>query len=260
MPVFHRAVEIVANGHLGKVTRVEVGLFEGYAEPQGDPTIKDPPAGLDYDMWCGPAAKLPYAAGRHHRWWRGNRAFGGGTLMDWIGHHNDIAHWALGLDQGGPETVEAIGWEMSACPLYDTPVHYEVVSTYAGGLVISISDRHEQGTKFIGEAGWLFVTRGRMTASNPAWLDKRFELGSVVRERSTDHYRNFLEAIRSKGRPIAPVDVAHRSITPGHLGYVSHALGRKIRWDADREEVVDDAEAQLLLTSHSYREPWRLDG
>ncbi len=91
------------------VREVEVGLPSGYDGPQGDTTVKQPPDHLDYDLWCGPAAKLPYMQARHHRWWRGHLAFGGGVLMDWIGHHNDIAHWALGMDQSGPLEVEAVG-------------------------------------------------------------------------------------------------------------------------------------------------------
>ena len=78
----------------GKIKRVEVGLPTGYAKLMGDPGVTNPPEGLDYDTWCGPAAVLPYMRARHHRWWRGHRAYGGGSLMDFIGHHNDIAHWA----------------------------------------------------------------------------------------------------------------------------------------------------------------------
>src|SRR5690606_4358771 len=107
---FRRAVELVRNGHLGEVRRVEVGLPPGYDVPQGDASPAEPPESLDYDFWCGPAPRLPYMRARHHRWWRGHRAFGGGVLMDWIGHHNDIAHWALGMDRLGPTRVEAVNW------------------------------------------------------------------------------------------------------------------------------------------------------
>ncbi|HEO71678.1 MAG TPA: Gfo/Idh/MocA family oxidoreductase, partial [Candidatus Hydrogenedentes bacterium] len=95
MPRFRKAVEIVRNGHLGAIQRLEVGLPPGYAEPRGDTAVQDPPEHLDYDLWCGPSEVLPYMRARHHRWWRGHRAYGGGVLMDWIGHHNDIAHWSL---------------------------------------------------------------------------------------------------------------------------------------------------------------------
>ena len=87
---FRRCVELVRNGRIGSVVHVEVGLPRGFDKPQGDPAITDPPENLDYDFWCGPAPVLPYMRARHHRAWRWHRA-GGGQLMDWIGHHNDIA-------------------------------------------------------------------------------------------------------------------------------------------------------------------------
>ncbi len=256
--LFRRAVELVRNGVLGKIARIEVGLPPGYDKPQGDPTITAPPEHLDYDFWCGPAPKLPYMRARHHRWWRGHRAFGGGVLMDWIGHHNDIAHWALDLDDSGPVKVEAVNWTLPDTDIYNTPHQYEIRCDYAGGTNNSISSRHPLGTKFIGERGWVFVTRGRLGASNSRWTERDFEPGPKRVYASDDHVRNFLEGVKSRKACIAPAETAHRSITPGHLGYVSHALGRALRWDAKQEMVIGDEEASRLLTQHDYREPWRL--
>ena len=129
------------------------------------------PEGLDYDLWCGPAAQLPYMRARHHRWWRGNRAFGGGVLMDWIGHHNDIAHWALDMDQAGPLSVEAVNWTWPQTDIYNTPVDYEIRCQYPGGIELVISSKAEGGTKWIGESGWLWVNRGKIKASDTRWLD-----------------------------------------------------------------------------------------
>src|ERR1051325_4474278 len=87
---FRQGVELVRNGHIGRVKRVEVGLPRGYTQLMGDSKVLQPPEGLDYEMWCGPGPVLPYMRARHHRWWRGHRGYGGGSLMDFIGHHNDI--------------------------------------------------------------------------------------------------------------------------------------------------------------------------
>ena len=257
---FRKAVELVRNGHLGKVKTVEVGLPAGYPEPMGDATVEEPPRHLDYDFWCGPAAKLPYMRARHHRWWRGHLAFGGGVLMDWIGHHNDIAQWALGEHRGGPEVVEAVGWTFPETDIYNTPHHYQIRCEYAGGIVSTIGDMHRVGTKWIGEDGWVFVTRGKLEASDPAWAKKDFDVGEFRLDVSPGHMRNFFDCIKSRGECAAPAEIAHRSITPGFLGYVSNATGRPLKWDAKGEKVVGDEEADKLLKSFSYRKPWTLEG
>jgi predicted dehydrogenase len=255
---FRQAVRLVLNGHIGRVQRVEVGLPPGYAEPQGDTTVTQPPESLDYDFWCGPAPRLPYMRARHHRWWRGHLAFGGGVLMDWIGHHNDIAQWALGMDEGGPEEVEAVGWTYPETNVYNTPHHYEIRCKYPGGVTTSISDRHRVGTKWIGTDGWIFVTRGRLEPSDKRLAAAGFDPGKIKVYESTGHARNFLDCVKS-GKPcVSPAQTTLRSITPGLLGYVSHAVGRSLTWDAATERIVDDAEAEELFKTVSYRKPWAL--
>ena len=257
-PLFRKAVELVINGHIGKVRRIEVGLPPGYADPQGDDTIATPPEGLDYDRWCGPAPKLPYMRARHHRWWRGHRAYGGGVLMDWIGHHNDIAHWSLDADQSGPLSVEAVDWKFPATKVYDTPQHYEIVCEYAGGVRTSISNNNKLGTKWIGDEGWIYANRGKLTAADDRLLADDFERGSKQLFASPGHTQNFLDCVRSRQTCVAPAETAHRSITPGFLGYVSHQLGRKLEWDAKAEQVINDEEANRLLNDNLYRAPWSI--
>jgi predicted dehydrogenase len=256
-PVFRRAVEIVRNGHLGRIERIEVGLPDGYEKPMGDDKVETPPDHLDYEMWTGPAPLLPYMRARSHRWWRGTRAYGGGTLMDWIGHHNDIAEWGL-APEAKLERVEAVGWTFPETDIYDTPIHFEIRCRYVGGIESSISDRHQQGTKWIGERGSLFATRSYLEASDPRWKSPNFESGSFKVPQSTGHHRNFIDGVKSREACIAPPEVAWQSITPGFLGYVSHHLGRALRWDAARRAVIDDAEANALLLAREYRAPWKL--
>lgn len=258
---FRHCVELVRNGHIGKVVHVEVGLPPGFNEPQGDPTITDPPENLDYDSWCGPSEKLPYMRARHHRAWRWHLAYGGGQIMDWIGHHNDIAHWGMGVERSGPVEVEAPGeWTWSKFEGYNTPVDYEIWSRYATGATASISGRHKGGVKWIGEDGWIWANRGSQESSNMAWFDKGFDPGPVKVYASNDHAANFVEGVRTRKECIAPAEIGHRSITPGHLGYVSEALGRKLQWDPEKEVVVDDDEADTLLKAVDYRAPWTLEG
>lgn len=256
---FRIAAEVVLNGLIGKVKTVEVGLPTGPTGPKATPsTPTDPPEGLDYDFWCGPSKKLPYIYARHHRNWRWHLNFGGGQIMDWIGHHNDIAHWGLGMDQAGPEKVEAVGWTFPDTDIYNTPVNYEIRCTYPGGITSSISNRHPMGTKWIGEDGWIYVDRGKIEASNREWIREKFDRGPVKGYVSLDHRQNFLDGIRSRKPCIAPAETAHRSVTPGHLGYVSQAVGRPLQWDAAAEKIVGDEEAEKILKTIDYRKPWAL--
>lgn len=257
-PEFRQAVELVRNGHLGKIERVEVGLNTGYDKPRADATVTPPPEGLDYDFWCGPAPMLPYMRARHHRWWRGNRAFGGGVLMDWIGHHNDIAMWGLGTDRSGPQRLEVTVWTLPDTDVYDTPVDYTIRSEYPENVTVEISNKHKEGTKFIGKDGWLFVNRNTIKASDPRLLEKDFDRGKWKAYVSPGHAQNFVDGVLTRKECICPVDIGHRSVTPGHLAYVSHAIGRQLTWDATKGEILNDAEAQKLLTMPPYRSPWAL--
>ncbi len=178
--------------------------------------------------------------------------------MDWIGHHNDIAHWSLDLDRSGPNRVASLGWTNSQCPLYDTPHQYEMRCTYPGGVESRISTQVENGTKWVAEKGWLWVNRGKIRASNPEWLEPDFDPGPWKAYVSDNHAENFINCIRTRKPCIAPAEAGHRSITPGHLGYVSHALGRSLAWDAASETIIGDTVAQQLLMQAPYRQPWSL--
>ncbi len=257
--VFRQAVALVRNGLPGKVHTVEVGLPPGPEEPRGDTTVSDPPKGLDYEAWCGPSPVLPFMPARHHRNWRYALAYGGGNPMDWIGHHNDIAHWGMGFEHSGPIQVQATGWTYpEQRDIYDTPIDYTIACMYPGEVTWTIASHNRKGTKWIGENGWVFVDRGLIEASNPAWLDPAFDPGPWKAYFSPGHQRNFLDCVKSRKECVAPAENGHRSITPGHLGYVSQALGRELRWDAKNQEVLGDPEAQTRLMEVPYREGWKL--
>jgi len=259
---FRRAVEIVLNGHIGKIQHVEVGLPTGRAgHKPGQEKVEEPPPHLDYDMYCGPSKKLPFIRARLHWDWRWNLNFGGGQLMDWIGHHNDIAHWGMGEDLGGPIEVEAEGFMYPEDKtVYDAPYHYHVKCKYASGTTSSIGDSkyHPMGTKWIGDKGWVYVNRGHLSASTKEWCDKGFDPGPVKAYNSPGHHANFVDGIKTRKPCICPVEVSHRSITPGHLGYLSDQLKRPIKWDPKAEKVIGDPEADRILNNPPYRAPWKI--
>lgn len=259
-PLFEKLVEITQSGRLGTVRAIEVGLPPGYSKPQGSTTIVKPRDDHDYDMWCGPAQKLPLMQARHHRWWRGHRTFGGGVLMDWIGHHNDIAQWAIGTERFGPTLVEAVDWQYPETDVYNTPEHYTIRCEYPGGVTSTISDANRIGLKIIGDDGWVYATRGRLDASDTNWLDGNYRISGKGLAPTARHVANFLECVKSRNECAAPATIAHRSITPGHLGYVSQAVGRPLRWDPKSERVQNDEEANVLLNRVQYRTPWIVPG
>ena len=258
---FHRACELVRNGRIGKVTHVEVGLGDGYsdyADTEGKFQYSVPPAELDYDRWLGPAPFAPYCPMRIHKNWRWVLDYGGGRIMDWAGHHVDIAHWGLGFDHTGPVTVEGTG-EIPNVGVWDTPADYDCTCTYADGTVLQVNSKFPMGTKWYGEKGWLWVTRGdTLEAENPAVLDEVIGDDEIKLYRSENHFRNFIDCVKSREQTITPAEVAHRSASVGHLCNVAIFTGRKIQWDPDTETIKDDEVATKML-SPSYRAPWTLE-
>ncbi len=263
---FRKAAEIVRNGLIGKVTRVEVGLLEGNRDSgKQNPSMvpSDPPPQLDYDTWVGPSKMMPYIQGYVHRNWRWNYNFGGGQLMDWIGHHCDIAHWGCDFDNSGPSELEGHGVFPPKGAVWNTATKYRIELKYPGDVTMIIAGGYPAirgGTKWIGTAGWVWVSRGAFEASNEDWRDFRTlpdDLRKVKLYESTDHHRNFLDCVKSRKPTVTPVEVGHHSAIPGHLGLISMLVGRKLKWDVQREQILDDAEASKLLT-RPFRPPWSL--
>lgn len=273
---FRWAVELVQNGYIGKVTHVEVGLPSGHADfaNTGNQQPDGPvPAGVDFDFWTGPAQLKPFNICRFHKNWRWDYNTGGGQLLDWIGHHCDIAHWGLANpeygcgpdDAVGPLEVKASADFPPADAMWNTATGFRVECKYPNEVDVLISGGDPSvadGAKWIGPNGWVNVTRGKFTASDPQWirdiqvLDKKGEL-KIPLYRSPGHIREFIDSIKSRKRTTTPVEIAHRSQTPGHLGYIASVVGRTLKWDAEKQEIVGDAKATELMTPCS-RGEWHL--
>ena len=224
-----------------------------------------PPPELDYETWIGPSKLMPYIRGRVHREWRWNYNTGGGHLLDWIGHHCDIAHWGCDFDNSGPFEVEGVGTFPPVDAVWNTCTKYRIELKYPRGITMIIAGGHpdiRSGTKWIGTDGWVWVDRGVFEASNEEWRDYQRlpeELRKVKLPVSTNHQRNFLDCIKSRQPTITPVETAHHSAIPGHLGLISMLVGRKLKWDARDERILGDEDASKLL-SRPYRAPWKLPG
>lgn len=260
---FHFACELVRNGRIGKITGVEVGLPSGHTDFAGTfglETLGPPPENLDYDFWVGPAPFIPYCPARVHKNWRWNMDFGGGQLMDWIGHHVDIAQWGLGFDETSPVEIE--GWgDFPETGIYNSPTRYFLRAKYADGMPMIIAGGHPEirsGTKWIGEFGWVWCNRGGLE-THPSHLIKEY-IGPEENRlyKSRDHFQNFLDCVVSRRKTIAPSEVAHRSASVGHLGVIAMEVGRKVRFDPESESILGDPEAERLL-SRAYRSPWQIN-
>lgn len=255
---FLHACELVRNGRIGKVHTVEVGLPQGRGSD--NPPLKPVPDGLDWDFWLGPAPWRPYCdfGGNRCHWdWRWIMDYSGGQLTDWAGHHIDIAHWGLGFDRTGPISVEGKG-VYPEDGLWNAPTDYNFTCQYEGGVTMRVYSGPPGGTKWIGTDGWIDVDRGRIDASDKKLLkDEEIGEGDIRLYKSTDHIQNFLDCVKSRMETITPVETACRSISVGHLGEIAMLLGRKIYWDPEKEEIIDDLSAGALL-GRSYRKPWTL--
>ena len=181
---------------------------------------------------------------------------GGGTLMDWVGHHGDIAHWGLGLDETGPTKVSGTG-VIPTGQLWDAPTEYNCTLTYANGITMNISSAVGGGTKWFGSDGWIHVDRGRLDASDPKILEEVIGENEIQLYKSKDHWKNFVEGIQTRKPTITPAETAHRSASMGHLCNIAMYTGRTIHWDPNTETIKGDPGATEML-SPTYRKPWKL--
>ncbi len=256
---FRHACELVRNGRIGKVTRVEVGMGGSRVIPMSP--VAPVPEQLDWDLWLGPAPWRPYQewkgkGGRCHYNWRWILDYSGGQLTDWAGHHIDIAHWGLGVERTGPVAIEGKG-EFTAEGLSTVPISFRFTLTYASGVTIEVGSDLPKGVTWHGEDGTVFVTRGKhKTTPDSLW---REVIGpeEIHLYRSRNHKNNFIDCVRSRRETVAPAEIGHRSISAGLLGEIAMLTGRKIKWDPDAEQIIDDPGAAALL-GRAYREPWQL--
>jgi myo-inositol 2-dehydrogenase / D-chiro-inositol 1-dehydrogenase len=274
MPQFRLAAELVRSGRIGAVRRVEIGLPIDPTQP--DPPAEAVPPNLDYDAWLGATPLAPYTEQRVHPQkdysrpgWLRNEAYCLGMITGWGSHHYDSLHWALDCENGGPSQVEGRG-EFPKNGVWNVHGAYDLLLTYPGGVKVSVSDKHPNGLKFIGDDGWLWVTRegqaapsldpkvpGKplptLDASDPRILDPKGV--KVELPRSTTHHANFLESVRTRKAPLAPPSVAHRSGSACIISWIAMKLGRPLTWDVKTERFVNDPAANAML-SRAERAPY----
>jgi predicted dehydrogenase len=247
--------ELALNGYLGRLEKIRART--GRAPIIGNQPTMPVPAGFDYEMWLGPAPWAPYTERRCHSTFRFILDYSGGEITDHGAHSIDLAQWGRGSELSAP--VEFEGWgEWPREGLYDVAGRHEVTCRYADGVPLIIGSEGPIGTTFEGTEGSVSVHNGGIVTATPASL-RTVVLGPREKHlyRSPGHRENFLECIRTRAEPIAPIEQAHRTASIAHIGNIAMQLGRKLKWDPDRERFVNDTEADRLL-SRPMRGPWRL--
>jgi predicted dehydrogenase len=270
---FRLACELVRNGRLGKIERVRTWLPMGL---HGGPFATQPvPAGLDWDTWQGQAPEVEYVPERCHSnfryWWE----YSGGTMTDWGAHHNDIALWGLGKDRSGPMSVEGHRLDEPVPGGYTAASRYRVRHVYDDGIEhlcwstlangrsgqtvgeAGPGEKHH-GVQFEGPNDWIYVTRGKIEASDPALLEEPLPSGAERLYASDDHMGNFFDCLKSRKAPICDAEIGHRSASICHLGVIAIRLGRKLDWDPEKEEFVGDSEANAMV-ARAQRSPYSYD-
>ncbi len=280
-PQFKRACELVRNGRIGELKKVYVGLP---GDPAGGNPDKMPvPANLNYDMWLGSTPEVYYTLDRVHPQdsltgrggWLRLEQFGAGMITGWGSHHLDIAHWGMNTELTGPVEITGLGsFPLVGSGLWNVHGNFLVLSKYANGVVMEIGGDNPNGVKFEGTDGWIFVSRGNVgvTASDPGAAaaakendafkasDKKI-LGSVIGADeihlydSPEQHRNWLESIQNDKQTISHVEIAQRSCSACLLAHAAMKLGRKLQWDPEKEQFINDAEANSML-SRPQRAPY----
>lgn len=270
---FRKACEYVRSGRIGKIRQIEIGLPKD--ETKADDPEQPVPANLNYDGWLGPVPMAYYTEQRVHSQkldknggpdvssrpgWLRNEATTLGMITGWGSHHFDIAHWGLGIVEGGPEAVEGEA-DFPGVKIWNVHQAYRLQYAYPGGITMKVSNTYPNGVRFIGDEGWIFVSRGaeKATASDPSQpattlkaldaSDPKLIAGAPTVElyQSTNHHKNWTDCLKSRKEPITPLNNGHYVFTACAIGWVAMKLRRPLKWDAKAEKFIGDDEANKLL-------------
>jgi predicted dehydrogenase len=279
---FRKACELVRNGYIGEIERVDVwcdditidysdGVTPSFVAPWGSNDPVEPPAGFDYDRWLGPAQVKPYTVDRCTRfgaWHIYDYAIG--FIAGWGAHPLDIAQWGLDTDSTSPVSYEGTG-KLPQGGLFDTIYGWDVTCKYANGVsmrfmapdvakpvVEKYRKWYDHGTTFFGTEGWVNVDRDDILTSDPKLRGVKLKADDVHLRRSKGHPDDFIACIKSREQPLSPLEAAIRSDTISHLSDIAIRLRKPITWDPANERVVGNELAQAML-NRPIRSPWEIE-
>lgn len=264
---YRYAAELVRNGHIGELQSIMIGSAGGGYSKEPPEQPKAPPAGFDYDMWLGPAPYRPYSDLRVSRHWMFIRDYGIGCLDGaWGIHDVDAAQFFNDSDDTAPVTVE--GRARYYDDIRDVPYSWTAEHKYANGVQLihmDLATAKKRAPQFslggmasviTGKKGWIWVSRDGLRAEPSSILQTVIRPGEKRVVFSNDHRRNFLDAVRTRRKPISHIDSAVQSETICQQADIAMRLQRKLTWDPKAERFVDDDQANRLL-SRAIRGPWQ---
>ena len=277
---FHRACELVRNGRIGELKHVRVGI--GTDPGCGQEAEMPVPENLNYDMWLGSTPLVYYTEKRVHPQngysrpgWLRCEQFGAGMITGWGAHHIDTAHWGMDCEFTGPIEVEGQA-EFPKSGLWNVHGNFKVHSKYANGVTMEISSEFSNGVRFEGTQGWIFVSRGdvpvtdsdpvakgagknsAIMASDEKILSSQIGPDEIHLYESPEQHLNWLECIRSRKQPVAPVEIGHRSCSACLVSHIAMKVSGKLYWDPKKERFVNNDQANSML-SRTQRKPYGTD-
>ncbi|MCC5936906.1 MAG: Gfo/Idh/MocA family oxidoreductase [Lunatimonas sp.] len=259
---FQHAVRMVQKGRIGKISKVYA--CSGGPPKPFDLPAEQVPAGLNWEMWLGPLkADIPYnhelnppisinPPENEKLWgaWRWYKETGGGLTTDWGAHMFDIAQWGIGMDRNGPVEIIPAGYQNTQYLTFN----------YPNGVVVTeqpFDEKESRGCKFFGADGWIEVTRSSYNASDPSLYPVLENEKDMSGGGSRAHHVDFIDSVRRRKDPIAPVEVGHSTCVTCTLGNIAYELMRPVKWDPANEKFVNDPEAEKHM-HREYRAGYRL--
>ncbi len=258
---YAEARELIRSGALGKITHVRIwNVWNESPDGIGNPPDSEPPPDIDYDMWLGPAPKRPfnpnrcYAPGYWFQW-----DYSGGHMLAWAIHHIDTAHWVLGVT--APRMVVSTGGKYALKDNRTTPDTQDALLDY-GDFIVQASVYHANARPI--EGSWygiaFYGTNGTMRLLREGFEvypegNRTRPIGRGGSPQEEPHVRNFLDCVKSRKQPNAPVEWGHLSTNAMHLANIALRTGRAVHWDAKGEKVIGDEGANRYLC-RTYRKPW----
>jgi predicted dehydrogenase len=272
---FRFACELVRNGKIGQLKTILVGVPGSVSSCPIQP-VEPVPRELDYDFWLGPAPLAPYSYQRcrphtpKEGWsvWYSISDYCMGMIGNWGVHHLDIAQWGNNTELSGPTEIEGTGVFPKGM-LSDCAVSWQVENRYANGVTLVHMDDgtskkhplqaggHAHGVMFLGTEGWVHVERKALDAYPASLLQAKLGPNDLHLFKSDNHGVNFIDAVKGRNKPAAPIDIAVRTDTLCNLQLIAAKLRRKLRWDPAKEQFLNDDEANALL-DRPMRAPWKI--